>query len=177
MKKYIIYLSLVAIVVSALSGCLPEKASEALVYKGPTVVEIKNHMTGLATTATVLTARGFYTATAQTDSSRTVLLNTRGTDSVLVQLVGPQSTSATVLNYSVRSTSTAIEGTNYNFVPANSRTVTIPANSSSAYILIAMIPNSLTTVGTTRTVIIDLLGNSTVLPSANYSKFLLTIRR
>lgn len=175
MKKYIFYTFIVSIVSIYLSGCLPEKAEDALIYKGPTVVEIKNQTLGVL--ATVLTAKGVYTSTSQTDSSRTVLLNSRGIDSILVQLVGSQSSSPTVINYSVRSTSTAVEGTNYNFIPSTARTVTIPANSSSAYIQVAMIPNSLTTSGTTRTVIIDLLGNSTILPSANYKKFILTIRR
>ncbi|RYE26797.1 MAG: hypothetical protein EOP45_03210 [Sphingobacteriaceae bacterium] len=175
MKKHIIYIFIVTISSLGFYGCLPDKAEDAFVYKGAPVVEIKNQTLGVL--ATVLNAKGVYATTSQTDSSRTVLLNSRGIDSILVQLVGPQSSSPTILNYSVRSTSTAVEGTNYNFVPANARTVTIPANSSSAYIQIAMIANSLTTAGTTRTVIIDLLGNSTILPNPNYSKFLLTIRR
>lgn len=175
MKKNILYCIAVLSVCELLTGCLPKKAEDALIYKGPTVVEIKNQTLGVL--ATVLTAKGVYTGTSQTDSTRSVLLNSRGTDSVLVQLVGPQSSSPIVLNYSVRSTSTAVEGTNYNFVPTNARTVTIPANSSSTYIQVAMIPNSLTTVGTTKTVIIDLLGNSTVLPNPNYSKFIVTLRR
>lgn len=175
MKKIILYFISILSFCEFLSSCLPEKAEDALVYKGPTVVEIKNQTLGVL--ATVLTPKGIYTSTAQTDSSRSVLLNSRGIDSILVQLVGPQSSSPTVLNYSVRSTSTAIEGTNYNIVPASARTLTIPANSSSAYIQVAMIPNSLTTVGTTRTVIIDLLGNATTLPNPNYSKFIITIRR
>lgn len=175
MKKYILYIFIVSVFSIYFCGCLPKKAEDTLIYKGSTVVEVKNQTLGVL--GTVLTPKGIYTSTAQTDSSRTVLLNSRGVDSVLVQLVGPQSSSSTVLNYSVRSTSTAVEGTNYNFVPVNARTVTIPANSSSTYIQVAMIPNSLTTIGTTRTVIIDLLGNSTILPNPNFSKFVLTIRR
>lgn len=173
MKKNIIY-TLFAIGISGLlAGCLPDKEEDALIYKGPTVVEFKNFTLGQA--ASVLTAKGVVNS-GQTDSTRIVLLNTRGTDSVLVQLIGEQRSTPTVLSYTVRTTSTAVEGTNYNFRPAGARTVTIPANSSSAYILLDMIPNSFA-AGITRTVAIDLLGNSEIAPTPGYKKFIVSIRR
>lgn len=181
MKKSFIYISLLLISVGFLSGCLPDKGSDALIYKGSTVVEIKNQKLGVSNLAAApyLTRLGIYTTTAQTDSSRTVLISSRGTDSILVQLVGPQSSSPIDINYSVRTGAayTAIEGTNYNFVPANARKVTIPANSSSTFILVSMVPGSVPTTETSRVLGIDLLGNSSVLPNANYSKFILTLRR
>lgn len=175
MKKRIFIIFSCLASIGLLYGCLPDKAEDALVYKGPTQVEFKNFTLGQLTAA--LNSKGVYATTAQTDSTRTVLLNSRGTDSVLVQLVGPQSSTPIDINYNVRPTSTAIEGTNYAFIPAGARKVTIPANSSSAYILISMIPNSITTVGTTRTIAIDLLGNAQIAPSPNYNKFIVTLRR
>ncbi|WP_462265589.1 hypothetical protein [Mucilaginibacter sp.] len=178
MKNYLKYILSAFISIGLLTGCLPDKAEKALVYKGPTVVEIKNQKLGVL--ATVLTKVGVYTSTAQTDSTRTVLLASRGTDSILVQLVGPQSSSPTDVIYTVRPVSTTLtaqEGVNYTFVPAGARTVTIPPNSSSAYIQVKMIPGSIPTTETSRALAIDLVGNSQVGVSANYGKFILTLRR
>ncbi|MGM9476416.1 hypothetical protein ACS5PU_08295 [Pedobacter sp. GSP4] len=176
LKKYMIYPICAFVLGTILVGCLPEKAETALIYKGPTVVEVKNFTLGQA--STVLTAKGVSTAAGtQTDSTRTVFLNTRGTDSVLVQLVGPQSASPIDVNFAVRSTSTAVEGTHYAFIPAGIRKVTIQPNTSSAYIRLSVIANSLPTVGDQRTVFIDLLSNGTVNPNPNFSKFFVTLRR
>lgn len=174
-KKYIIYPIALFVLGTVFVGCLPEKSETALIYDGPTVVEIKNFTFGQA--ASVLNAKGVVSAVAQTDSSRTVLLNTRGTDSVLVQLVGPQSAGAIDVNFRVRSTSTAVEGTHYNLIPTGVRKVTFAPNTSLAYIRLNMVPNSLTTVGDQRTVIFDLLSDGQVLPNPNFNKFIVTLRR
>lgn len=170
MKKIISYITIVVAACATLSGCMPEKADTALEYKGPTEVEFKNFTLGQLTA--VLTLKGISTAAAdaQTDTTHTILINTRTTDSLLVQLVGPQVSTPTVITYSIRSTSTAVEGTHYNFSPAAARTVTIPANSSSAYILIVPVKNSLA-VGATVTLNIDLIGATGILPSHNYKSF------
>jgi len=179
MKKIISYITLILVTCAVITGCMPEKADTALEYKGPTVLEFKNFTLGQGTTQ--LAGKGVSTATAdaQTDSTHTVMLNTRGTDSILVQLVGPQSTSPIVVNYSVRSGAayTAVEGTHYNFIPTGARTVTIAPNTSSAYILISPIPNSLPTVGNTVLIGIDLLGASGIAPSANFKVFLDKLKR
>jgi hypothetical protein len=176
LKKYIIYPICAFVLGTTLIGCLPEKSETALMYKGPTVVEVKNFTLGQ--NSGVLTAKGVSTAAGtQTDSTRTVMLNTRGTDSVLVQLVGPQSASTIEVNFAVRSTSTAVEGTHYAFIPAGVRKVTFQPYTSLAYIRLNMVPNSLTTVGDQRTVMIDLLSNGTVNPNPNFSKFFITLRR
>lgn len=176
MKKIQIFYSAIALLaVCLVTGCLPDKAEDALVYKGPAVLEVKNQQLGQL--ATALNAKGVYSTTAQTDSSRTVLLNAKGTDSILVQLVGAQKSTPIVVSYTVRASSTAIEGTNYNFRVPNARTVTFEPNTSRAYILVDMIPNSLATVGLTRTIAIDVLGSTDVAINPNYSKFILSIRR
>lgn len=176
LKKYIIYPIALLVLGTTFVGCFPEKSETALIYDGPVVVEVKNFTLGQL--ATVLSAKGVSTtAGTQTDSTRTVLLNTRGTDSVLVQLVGPQSAGAIDVNFRVRATSTAVEGTHYNFNPAGVRKVTFAPNTSQAYIKINMVPNSLTTVGDQRTVQIDLLSDGEVKPNPNFSKFFVTLRR
>lgn len=169
-NKYILILFLAVCVMTF--SCLPE---DHLEYSGPTLVEFKNYTLGQLTS--VLTAKGVSNSSStgtQTDSSRTVFVNVRGTDTVLVQLVGPQRNEPTVINYSVRSTSTAVEGTHYNFKPTGARSVTIPANSSFGYILMEIIPGSVTS-GTVNTKI-DLLGNETIKANPNYDAFIVTIR-
>src|SRR5476651_326586 len=162
MKKIISYITVVLTISVILSGCLPEQDDKRLVYQGATEVEFKNFTAGQIATAkrsdgsglessASLTGRGISTsaADAQTDTTHAIHIGNpsptgfiRATDSILVQLVGPQVSTPTVVNFSVRSTSTAVEGTHFTFSPAGTRTVTIPANSSSAYILVNTIPNS-----------------------------------
>jgi len=197
MKKIISYITIVLAVCAVITGCMPEKADTALEYKGPTVVEFKNSTLGQVATAkrtdgsglesnASLTGRGISTAAAdaQTDTTHAIHIGTpspttfiRATDSILVQLVGPQSSSPTVITYTIRSTSTAVEGTNFTFNPAGARTVTIPANSSSAYILINTIPNSVAAAPASATLILDLAGASGVSPSFNYKAFFIKFEK
>ncbi|MBB2146345.1 hypothetical protein GM921_12660 [Pedobacter sp. LMG 31464] len=174
-KKYIIYPIALFVLGTIFVGCFPEKSETALIYDGPVVAEIKNFTFGQQTS--VLNAKGVVAAVAQTDSSRTVLLNVRGTDSVLVQLVGPQSAAPIDVNFKIRATSTAVEGTHYNLVPAGVRKVTFAPNTSLAYIKVNMVANSLTTVGDQRTVIFDLQSDGQVKPNPNFNKFIITLRR
>jgi len=190
MKKIISYITIVFAASAILTGCLPEKDSTRLVYKGPTVVAFKNFTVGQVATLkqpgtnvesnSSLTGRGISTsaADAQTDSTHAIHIGSpsptgfiRATDSILVQLIGPQRSTPTVINYTVRSTSTAIEGTHYNFAPTGARTVTIAANSSSAYILINTIPNSVAAAPASATLILDLTGGSGIPPSFNFKSF------
>jgi len=174
-----------------LSGCLPEKDDTRLEYNGPTEVEFKNFTAGQITTLkrsdgsglesnASLTGRGISTAAAdaQTDTTHAIHIGNpsptgfiRATDSILVQLVGPQVSTPTVVNFSVRSTSTAVEGTHFTFSPAGTRTVTIPANSSSAYILVNTIPNSVAAAPASATLILDLGGAPGIAPSYNFKSF------
>jgi len=177
MKKIISYITIVVAACATLSGCMPEKADTALEYKGPTEVEFKNFTLGQLTAVLNLKGVSTVAADAQTDTTHTVLINVRTTDSLLVQLVGPQVSTPTVITYAVRATSTAIEGTHYNFSPANARTVTIPANSSSAYILINPVANSIPVVGNSVTLIVDLIGSGAILPSHNFKSFYDKLKR
>jgi len=176
LKKYIIFPVVLFVLGTIIVGCFPKKAEEALLYGGPTVVEVKNFTNGQQ--ASVLTAKGVVTTTGtQTDSTRTVMLNVRGTDSILVQLVGAQSASPIDVNFRVRTTSTAVEGTHYTFNPAGTRKVTFAPNTSLAYIKLNLIANSIATVGDSRIVYIDLLSDGAVKPNPNFSKFFVTMRR
>jgi hypothetical protein len=175
MKKTFIYALLGFLAVTALNGCLPKDHN---VYDGPNLVEFKNQTLGI--NSAVLATRGIATSPAtqvQTDVSRTILINTRVVDTVYVQLIGPQQSAATVVNFSPTAGNTAVEGTNYNFRPAGARNLTIPANSSVGYLLVDVIANSIATVGDTRTLSIDLLGASNISPSPNYKKFNILLRR
>jgi len=144
-----------------------------------TVLQNAVNFKATAATTNVLACATVGSTTYQVPSNPTLGANARGTDSILVQLVGPQRSTPTVVNYSVRPVSgtiTAVEGTNYSFIPAGARTVTIPANSSSAWILIN-IPATSDASGTSKTLAIDLLGASDAGASPNYAKFILTIRK
>ena len=175
MKKTILYTLFGLLTVISLNGCLPKDHNT---YEGPSLLEFKNHTLGVSSAN--LNARGIVTTPAtqvQTDSSRTVLINTRTTDTIYVQLVGPQVSSAITVNFAPLASNTAIEGTNYNFRPSGARTLTIPANSSVGYLLIDMVPNSIAVVGDTRILKINLLGSATIAPSPNYKRFTDLLKR
>ncbi|MBT1703127.1 DUF4843 domain-containing protein [Chryseosolibacter indicus] len=170
-KHFLLILSFIAAL--AIVSCLPE---DDLVYDSPAVVEFKNHTLGQY--RDTLISKGIsVVAGTQTDSTRSVLLNVRGTDTVYVQLVGPQRREDLQINFNVRASSTAVEGVHFNFRPAGARNVIIPANSSIGYILLDLIPNSLPTVGASVVTNIDLLGNEAIKPSPNYDVFKVTMVR
>jgi hypothetical protein len=173
MKKNSLKYILPLLMVVSLVGCLPE---DELEYNGPPLVEFKNHTRELV--AAAATSRGIFTgAGTQTDSTRTVMMNVRTVDTIYVQLVGAQRPESATLSFQLRAASTAVEGTHYNFNPANTREVVIPANSSFGYILVNPVANSLPTVGNQVRIDIDLMGNDALIPSPNYDVFLLTLRR
>jgi hypothetical protein len=172
LKHFCLFLASAA----ALTSCMPDPEEEALVYKGPGIVEFKNHTLGVI--SSVLDAKGIARTAGftQTDSSRTVLINKRVTDTVFVQLVGPHRGSATDLNFDVQTTSTAVEGVHYSFRPAGNKKVIIPENSSRGIILVDVIPNSL--IGTeTVKLSLSLQGNQEIKPSKNYDSFHITFKR
>jgi hypothetical protein len=188
MKKNILYKTLaLALVVTSLWGCLPKDDNT---YDMDPVVEFKNTDFGVASAE--LNRRGVYSCAAQTELSRTInqnaiavgslscsatsSANAKVTDTVLVQLIGEQRSTPTVINYAINASSTAVEGTNYTLKPAGARSVTIPANSSFGYIIFD-VNNALTTAGTSAKVVFDLLGNDEVKASTNYKQFTVTIRR
>lgn len=192
MKNIFKYYLVILCIGFMFSGCLPDPAKEGLVYKGPTVVEFKNQNLGMLRAP--LDAKGVYRCTAQTDSSRTVnqnanssfrcntaealaAANARGTDTVFVQLVGPQRSSDTELTFGIKSLSTAVEGVHYDFRPAGNRKVIIPANKSVGYILIDIKPTGLTTAGESVRLGLDLLGNDEIKATKFYDDFYVTFRR
>ena len=166
MKKIFLYIFSTVLLGSAMVGCMPE---DELTYTGPTVVEVKNHLQGRV--AASLPAG--VSSTGQTLVARRVNVNTRVTDSIKVQLVGPQSSSPTEVTYIVEANSTAVAGTHYNFRPVGANKITIPANSSVGYILVDMIPGSI--AGTATFPLRVTLTGGTVAPSANYKTFTLTL--
>lgn len=166
MKKILLYGLTFFCLSICLSSCMPK---DDLVYTGPSVIEFKNHLQGrvAASQPAGIVSNGALT--------RSVRVNTRGTDTIFVQLVGPQLSVASVLPFTVNPQSTAVEGVHYKFNAASPKTVTIPANSSVGYLLVDMIPNSI--VGTaTYPLVLDLVGTDQIKPSPNYKTFTLTLR-
>lgn|GEM_PF-1634133 len=183
-KEILSSLMILSIVAFVVMSCFPK---DDLVYSGPTVTQFKNYSLGQVTGA--LLNKGISATDTQNDSTHTVYTvafapvppattpaphAARGVDTVMVELVGPQRGTDLVLDFSVRSTSTAIEGTHYNLHPVGVRTVTIPAHSSIGYILMDIIPGSVTS-GSVK-VSIDLLGNTAVQPAKNFKSFFVVIK-
>lgn len=67
-----------------------------------------------------------------------------GTVTILIQLVGPHRDSNLDVEYTIDPASTALEGTHYT-ITGTAGKVTIPANSSSAQIILTAIPANLAT--------------------------------
>ncbi|SKB94617.1 hypothetical protein SAMN05660226_03948 [Parapedobacter luteus] len=172
MKKISIYFCFVFLASVACVACMDERE---IIYAGPTVVEFKNHLLGRNTTYTPVGVFPSGTGTAQTLTSRYISVDNRGTDSILVQLVGPQLSRDIDIEYTIDESSTAIEGTHYDFVNAGTRTIVLPAGTSSTYILINPTPGSLD-AGETRSLTLRLLGHNEVGVSENYSTFTTYLR-
>lgn len=161
--KNILWLGLVAVVVG-FSACKPERD---LTYTGPSVVEFKNDRVD------AINARFLANNTV---NSRT--LQQGRTDSLLVQLVGPQRPESFIVTYEVDAKSTGVEDRNFRFLTQKG-VVTIPANASRAYIPINFpvgIPAS-APASTTVTLILNLMGNAEIPASQNYKQFTFTIRK
>lgn len=92
-----------------------------------------------------------------------------GTVNVNVQLIGPHSSSDTVVNFSV--TGGTATAANYSIA---STSVTIPANSSFGTIAVNVVDASVP-AGQTRSVIIELEDTGDVIAAENYKTFTLNI--
>ncbi|HYE55336.1 MAG TPA: hypothetical protein VD996_10845 [Chitinophagaceae bacterium] len=89
-------------------------------------------------------------------------------DSFLVQLVGPQRSTATKITFQIDPSSTAVASTDYELLtPA----VEIPANSSSAWIKFRLFK-----VSSTKTLKVNLTNADGTKVSPNYNTFVYTLR-
>jgi hypothetical protein len=113
-----------------------------------------------------------------TFDARTIRQALVSRDSVLVQLVGPHRTQETVVDYTVATTSTAVEGTHFSFIGTKGK-VTIPANSSVGYVKVRVLQGIAATTPATQDfrLILNLVGNGDTKPSENYKTFTINIRR
>ena len=141
------------IIVLAIAGVIASCGKDLRVYNGPNQVE--------------------FSPIVKSRSQGTVAVP--GYDSVKVQVIGAQLSSAQTLSYNIDASSTAVAGTHYS-IP-NSGTFTLPANSSFGYIRINLVPGSIASSATTsqKTLVLNLTGNSALPASPNYSKYTLTI--
>ncbi|TAE31790.1 MAG: hypothetical protein EAZ91_06660 [Cytophagales bacterium] len=148
-----------------LTGCFE---NPSWVYEGAPVVELKNDRAGFATQPTNNVANTIRARTVRQGILR---------DSILVQLVGPHQPTQTDVSYTINTTSTAVEGTNFSVIGTKGQ-VTIPANSSFGFIKFQFLPGIPASAPATQTVTlaITLTGNSAILPSENYKTFTYTIR-
>jgi hypothetical protein len=166
MKKILLIIN-AFLILGFFSSCIK---NDEKVFTGDTVVEFD--ATVLNTPATgkaypLLTrvpgyGRPVFTSTPPDPG----ITRTSGTIKFRVNLVGPQSAKDQVINYRVvDAESTAVAGTHY----TTGTSFSIPANSSFGEISINVLNPGVT--GTAKTLVIELLGNNEVKPSANY-KFL-----
>lgn len=143
--KYIKYLFLFAVIVG-FTACFPDNDKK---FDGPTVLEFKPIL-------------------------RTVKVSApAGSADALIQLVGIQQGAAIAVPYTIDPTSTAVSGQHYTI--AGSGSVSIPANSSSVTIPIAITPGSVTAAAGVKLIIN--LGEAAggIKPNPNFNKYTLTI--
>lgn len=94
-----------------------------------------------------------------------------GSTTVLIQLVGPQQGSDINIDYSIDPASTAVAGTHYT-ISGPAVKITIPANSSSAQLVITAIPANLATAKK----LILTLKDGTLPVSQNYKTSTITLQ-
>ncbi len=140
----------------------------SFLYEGATVVEFKNQRNGFATQPVNNVSNAVRARTVRQGIGR---------DSILIQLVGPQRATATAVAYTVNPTSTAVEGTHYAIIGTKG-SLTIPANSSTGYLVFQFLPGIAATAPATQTVTISLTlaGSEEIKPSENYKNFTYTVR-
>ncbi len=167
MKNKFIQFLVVGAMALSLTSCFE---NPSWTYDMAPVVEFKNPRTGFATQPTNNVSNGAAQRTVRQLLKR---------DSILVQLVGAQRPEATTLGYVIDAAkSTAVENINYRILESKG-SVTIPANSSSAYIKFEILEGIPTTVAATQNypLVLTLTGNDQIKPSENYKTFTLNIRR
>lgn len=167
MKNKFIYFLTAGILTLSLSSCFE---NPTWTYDLAPVVEFKNQRAGFATQPTNNVSNGVAQRTIRQLLKR---------DSILVQLVGAQRSEPTSVGYIIDATkSTAVENINYRILETKG-TVTIPANSSSAYLKFEILEGIPTTVAATQNypLVLTLVGNDQLKPSENYKTFTLNIRR
>jgi hypothetical protein len=167
MKNKFIHFLTVGVLAVSLSSCFE---NPTWTYDMAPVVEFKNPRAGFATQPTNNVSNGVAQRTIRQLLKR---------DSILVQLVGAQRTEPTSIGYVIDAAqSTAVENINYRILETKG-TVTIPANSSSAYLKFEILEGIPATVSATQNypLVFTLVGNDQLKPSANYKTFTVNIRR
>jgi hypothetical protein len=144
-------LILAALVMLTFTGCDDLFNDGEVTYDGPSKVEFKPESN---------------TLTLSPDSSTTV--------PVLVQLIGEQRNEDLTVSFTVNEGSTAEEGTHYNLPSSSS--VTIPAESSSAEIIIDAMGDSGLDPGDTVQLMLELQGTDQVEAAEELKDYTLTIQ-
>lgn len=167
MKNKFIHFLTAGVLALSLSSCFE---NPTWTYDLAPVVEFKNPRAGFATQPTNNVSNGVAQRTIRQLLKR---------DSILVQLVGAQRSEPTSIGYVIDATkSTAVENINYRILETKG-TVTIPANSSSAYLKFEILEGIPATVSATQNypLVLTLVGNDLLKPSENYKTFTVNIRR
>jgi hypothetical protein len=144
------YSFLVVLFVGVVSMTACTKDMTKTIYNGPDVVEFANPATGTLT--------------------RTLTVPTGGTlaDSILVQLVAPQRTTATNVNFTIDAASTILSS---EYTVTSPSPVSIAASSSSTWVKFRF-----NKPPASRTLIVTLTGGDNVGASVNWRTFTYTIR-
>lgn len=144
MKSKIKNLSFALLIVSVFTGCVKDLTQT--VYSGEALVEVAPTIARTLTVTTGVPLR----------------------DSILVQLVAPQRTTATNVNYSIGAASTALPA-EYTVLTASPVAIA-PATSSTWIKFVFTKPPA------QRTLVVTLTGGDNVKPSVNFQTFTYTIR-
>ena len=165
MKKY--FINSFAILVSSLMlvSCFE---AEDKSFNGPEEFQFNNQSLGrIASTIPGVTAQSLI--------SKTVNQATVRVDSVEVQLIGVQKSTALEVSYNVDATSTAVAGTHYTLVSPGK--VTLAPNTSSTYVKYNVIAGGIPAGGSPVRLILNLEGAPGIPAGENHKRFTVTITR
>jgi hypothetical protein len=155
MKKYIknsIAVIIVALSVILFSSCVKDTTNTT--YNGPALVEFANPN---------------YIAPINPIARTVTTTISPKNDSLYIQLVGKQRSTATNVTFAVDAASTAVAGTDYSITTPSP--AVIAANTSGVTVRLV-----LNKVASQKTLIVNLTGGDNVTPSANYKTFTYTLK-
>lgn len=153
MKRLLIQLSFVVALLVGASSCI-ENIDETRIFEDSPMVE-------------------FNQTTRNVNYNRLTNRNA-GVVTEVVNLVAPQFSADQTVSFTVDAAQTTAEaGVHYNLV--NNGTFVIPANSSFGNASVEILGGAIPT-GTTRVLVLELVGNDAIKPSENYKRVRITIR-
>jgi hypothetical protein len=173
MKSTKIFLLLGCSLMAAILFSCEEKIDRS--FKNATVVEFKNYYLERQTFLGAANMAAAYPYIVGSENVGLTSISVRQNvvvyqDRILVQIVGPLSSSDTTVEYEIDPSSTAVAGVNYTIV-GNTGSIVIPAGKLSGNIELTILNGLIAPTPTRVALIINLKQSGNIAPSANYKTF------